>query len=92
MSLFPTIFTLRDTKININSSYDSDESSNIKAPINKVLSFRATLSVPYVNSDDSHVQFGRYFNNSWFRCKSDIVEDVILLDDCFNISGIEMIL
>ena len=58
------IFTLRDTGISVSFSYSSNETSNIKAPIDKVLGFCSTLSIPYIDSYDSHVQFGGYFDNS----------------------------
>ena len=64
MSLSPTVFILRNTRISVSSSYCSDKPSNIKAPINEVLSFHAALSISYVNPDDGYVWFGRYFNNS----------------------------
>jgi len=92
MSLSPTIFTLRDARISVSSPYSSDETSNIKALIDEVLGFCSTLSIPYVDPYDGHVRFGGYFDNSWLRCESDVVEYIVLLDDCFDIRGTETIL
>jgi len=89
MALSPIIFTLRDTRIGISSSYGSNEPSDIEAPVNKVLCFCATLSIPYVDPDNC---LGRDFNNSWLRGESNIVEDLILLNDEFGIIGSESIL
>ena len=88
----PTIFTLRDTRVGISSSYGSNEPPNTEVPVDKVLHFHAALSISYVNLNNSHVWFGGDFNNSWFRGESNIIEDLILFNNEFDITGSESIL
>ena len=92
MSPSPTIFTLENTEISVSASNCSNETSDVEAPIDKVLGFHTTLSIPYVDPYNSHVQFGWNFNDSWLRCKSDVVEDMVLFYDCFDIRCIEIVL
>ena len=88
----PAVFALRDTRISVSAPDCSDEAPDIEAPIDETLGFCTALSIPDINPYDGHVQFGWNFNNSWLRCKGDIVEDVVLLDDCFDIRGVETVL
>ena len=79
-------------EVGVSSSYSSNKPSDIEAPVNKVLHFCTALSILYVNPDNYHVWLGGDFNNSWLRSKSNIVEDLILLNDEFDIIGSELIL
>jgi len=56
----------------------------IEVSINKAFSLASALNIPDIQPDDSHVQFRRYFDDSYPRSDSDVVEDMIVLDNCFN--------
>jgi len=43
------------------------------------------LDIPDIDSYNSHVGLGRYFDNAWFRCKDYVIENVVILEDAFNI-------
>jgi len=79
MSPLLAIFALGDSWVHVCSSYGSDISANIKAPINKALSFAATLVIPDVDPNYGHVRFQEYFNNSRSCSKFDVVKDLVLL-------------
>jgi len=75
----PAIFALGDFWVHVCSSYGSDISANVKAPINKALSFAAALVIPDVDPNYGHVRFQGYFNNPRFRSKFDVIKDLVLL-------------
>ena len=66
MSLFPTIFTLENTRVHVSSSNGSNILSHIKALINKAFGLTPTLNIPDVNPNDQHIWLRRNFDNSWF--------------------------
>jgi len=79
VSPLPAIFALGDSRVHVCSSYGSDISANVKAPINKALSFAATLVIPDVNPNYGHVRFREYFNNPRPHSEFDVIEDLVLL-------------
>ena len=79
VSPLPAIFALGDSQVHVCSSYGSNISANVKVPINKVLSFAATLVIPDVNPNYGHVRFWGYFNNPRSHSKFDVIEDLVLL-------------
>jgi len=52
ISLFPTVFTLWNTRVHISSSYSGDISSYIEALIDQTLCFASALDIPNVNPND----------------------------------------
>ena len=46
----------------------------------------SALNIPYVYPDNCHVGLRRNFDYSWFWRKRDVIEDMVLLKDCFDIS------
>jgi len=52
VSLFPTIFTLWNTRVHVDSSDCGDILSHIKAPINKAFGLTPTLNIPDINPND----------------------------------------
>ena len=84
MTSLPTILTLRDTRIYIGVSHH-DDTSYIKTFINNFLSIITVFGILYVNPDNSHVRFRRDLDNAWFWCEDDIIKDMIILEDAFNI-------
>ena len=92
MAPFPAIFALENSGIHICSSNHSDIVTHIEAPIDKQFSVMTTLYVPYIYSDDSHVELWRDFDYSWSGRKRNIIEDVILFEDSFNIHRREFLL
>jgi len=78
VSPLPAIFALGNARVHVRST-------NIEAPVNKQFSVMTTLYVPYIYPDNGHVGLWRDFDYSWSGCKRNIVEDVILFEDGFNI-------
>jgi len=82
---FPAIFALGDSRIHICSSNCSDIVAYIKAPVDEKFSVLATLNIPYIDPNNGHVRFWQNLDNSRFGCKSNVVENVILLKNSFDI-------
>jgi len=61
-----TILALRDTKIHVGTPYCHNDTSYIETPVNNFLSIVTILGIPYVNPDDSYVQFRGNLDNAWF--------------------------
>jgi len=55
MSLFPTVFTLRNIWVYVSTTNCSDMASNVEALIDKTFSFGTTLNVPNVKPYDGHI-------------------------------------
>jgi len=92
VTLSPAIFTLQDSQVNISSFNCYNILSDIKALIDKVFGLYTTLSIPDVDLDNCYIWFGRSFDHSWFRYKSGVVKNMVLLDNELNITWSEMIL
>ena len=88
---FPAIFILWDSRISISSSDCCYILSNIEALINEILSFCTALGIPDVDLYDSYIQFRGCFDYSWFERKYNIIKNMILLDNKFNITWGEII-
>ena len=87
ITLFPTVFTLRNTRVHISHSNHRNKPSDIETSIYKAFSLSSTtLSIPYINPHNCHIWFGRHFNHLWFGYESNIVEDLVLFDDSFYIT------
>jgi len=52
---FPTVFTLRNTRIHVSAPYHSDNTSNIESPVDYFLSVIVILIVPYVDPDNGYI-------------------------------------
>jgi len=89
---FPAIFALGNSGIHICSSNRSNVVIHIEAPIDKQFSIMTTLYIPYIYPDDGHVGLWRDFDYSWSGCKRNIVKDVVLFEDGFNIRRCEFLL
>ena len=89
MTSFPAVFALGNAGVHICFPNCSDIVANIKAPIDKHFSVK---DIPNINPNDSHVRFWRYFNNSRFRCKRNIIKNMILFEYSFNVSWSEFLL
>jgi len=84
VALYPAIFALRDTQVHVCAMNCTNVISYIKGPINKIFSLKATLSISYINPDNSHIRFGRCFDYLRSKGKNNIIEDVCGLNDFFN--------
>ena len=82
--LLSAILLLRNTRIYICTSDNSNVASYIEAPINQLLHFLTTLNIPNVHLDDGYIWFGRNFDNTWLQYQNDIVDDATSFDDFFN--------
>jgi len=85
VALFPAILALENSGIHVGTSYHGDVVPHIEAPVDKKLGVMATLYVPNVNPNDGHVGLWGDFDNSWFRCKGDVIKYMILFEDGFDI-------
>jgi len=92
MTPFPAVFTLWDFRVHISCPNSCNKSSDVEAPIDKSFGFYTALSIPDINLYNCHIQFGRCFNHSWLGCKSDVVKNLVLLDNSFDITWGEVIL
>jgi len=84
MALFPAVFALGNARVHICFINSYNVAFYVKAPINKVFSLRATLSILYIDPDNYHIELGGYFDYSRLRYENDIIEDVWRLNDFFN--------
>jgi len=82
---FPTVFTLRNTRIHVSAPYHSDNTSNIESPVDYFLSVIVILIVPYVDPDNGYIWFRRNLDNSWFRCKDDVIENIRVFKNLLNV-------
>jgi len=87
VSLFPVVFTLQNSRVHVSSSNCCNILSNIEATVDEALSSATTLDIPNIDPDNWYVRFGWHFDNSWFGSKSNVVEDLVLLYDGFDIAG-----
>jgi len=81
----PTVLTLRNAWVHIGLTYHGDITSNIEMSVDNFLSIGPVLHVPDVDSYDSHVRLRQNLDDSRFRCKNNIVEDMVLFEDFFNV-------
>jgi len=92
MTLFSVVFTLQDSRVRISRPNSCNISSNVEAPINEFFGFYTTLSIPDVNLYNHYVQFETCFDYSWLGYKSNIVKNLVLLDNSFDITRRELVL
>lgn len=83
---FLAIFILWDSRVCVSSSDYYYVLSDIEVPIDETFGFCTTLGVPNVDPDNSHVKFRRCFDYSWFEHKSNVIENMVLLDNEFNVT------
>ena len=85
MPLFPAVFILGNTRIHVRSTNRGNVFAYVKASIDQEFSILPALNVPNINPNDSHVGFWRDFDNPRFGCKGNVVENVILFEDSFDV-------
>ena len=85
MTLLLTVLALRNTRIHVGTSHHCNDTSYIETSVNNFLCIVTILGIPYVNPDNSYVQFKGDLDNAWFWCKNDIIKDMIVLENVFNI-------
>ena len=81
----PAILALRDIWIHISSLNGGNVLSNIEASVDETFSLASTLDIPNVNPYKQHIEFGQYFDYTRFRCKDNVIKDLILFNNSFNI-------
>jgi len=81
MLLLPTVLALRNSYIYICLLNHRNVASYIEVSIYEAISLAFALNIPDVQPDNGHVQFRRYLDNFWPGDSSNIVEDVIVLDN-----------
>ena len=85
VSPLSAILALENSQIHIHISNSGDVIAHIEVPVNEKFSIFSTLNIPDVNPNNGHVRLRRDFNNSRFRCEGDVVENMILLEDGFDV-------
>jgi len=92
MSPFPAVFTLGDSRVHVRSSYRSDVFAHIEASVNEEFSISPALHIPNINPNDGHVGFGRDLDNPWFGCEGDVIENMILFENSFDVGRGKLLL
>ena len=92
ITLLPTVFILRNARVCISYSNHHNIPSNIKTSINMVFSLDSALCVPNVDPHNGHIRLWWYFDYPWFGGKNNVVEDMILLYDVFDIIWCDVLL
>jgi len=85
VSPLPAILALGNSQIHVRTSNCGDVIAHIEAPVNKKFSVFSTLNIPDVKPNNGHIRLRRDFNNSRFRREGDVVENMILLEDGFDV-------
>ena len=85
VSPLPAILALGNSRIHVRTSNCGDVIAHIEAPVNEKFCVFSTLNIPDVEPNDGHIRLRRNFNNSQFRRKGDVVENMILLEDGFDV-------
>ena len=85
VSPLPAILALGNSRIHIRTSNSGNVIAHIEAPVNEKFSIFSTLNIPDVDPNNGHVRLRRDFNNSRFRRKGDVVENMILLEDGLDV-------
>jgi len=85
MTPLPTILALRDTWVHVGSPHHHNDISYIEPSIDDFPGIGASLGVPYVNPNYRHVGLGGNFNNTQFRSKNYIIEDIVVFENMFNV-------
>ena len=66
MTLLLTVLALRNTRIHVGTSHYCNDTSYIETSVNNFLCIVTILGIPYVNPDNSYVQFKGDLDNAWF--------------------------
>ena len=82
---FPAILTLWDFWVHICSLYH--KASYIEASVNDCFCIGTILHIPYVNPYYGHVWFWWNLYDSWFECKNNTIENVIILENFLYLVG-----
>ena len=85
MTPLPAILVLWYTWVHICTLNYYNETTGVEPLVNDFLSIGSILCVPNVNTYDSHVGFGGYLDDVWFRGKDNVIEQVIILQNIFDI-------
>ena len=85
MAPSPTVLTLEHTQVHIYTSDGSNIVFYVKALINKAFDPAFTLNILYIYPNNGHVWFRWYFDNTQFGDEYDIVKDLVLFDNFFNV-------
>ena len=85
MTPLPTILALQYAWVHIYTPNCCNETTNVKPLVNDFLSIGSILYILNVNSYNSHVRFGGYLNDMWFRDKDNVIKQVVVLQNIFNI-------
>ena len=59
--------------------------SNVKLPIDNFLDIIVVLVIPDIDPDYCHIWLRQYFDDAWPWSKNNLIKDVGVLEDMFNI-------
>ena len=69
MSPLPAILALENSRIHICILDSYNIAPNVERPVDKIFSIKHTLSILYINPDDSYIRFRQSFDDLQFWCK-----------------------
>jgi len=82
---FPTILVLWNSWVHVCTTNCCNKASNVEASVDNFLGIWTALSVPNIDPDYGHVRLGRDFDDTRFRCKDNIVKNVVAFENAFNV-------
>jgi len=85
------IFVLKHAQVHVGAPYSCYMVSYVKASVNKSLSFTSTLHIADVEPYNGHIWLWRYLDDLWFRSKHNVIKDLVLLDDVFDVLWCEVV-
>ena len=85
MTSLPAIFALGDTWVHVCSSDCSDVVTYVEASVDEKFCVLTALHIPNVDPDYGHIRLGRDFDDSRLGRKGNVIENMILFQNGFNI-------
>ena len=85
VSPFPTFLALRNSWVHVCSMNSCNKISYIEAIVNEFLSICTALRIPDVDLYNSHIQFGRDFDDPQTRYKGNVIKDIVVFEYFLNV-------
>jgi len=85
MTPLPAVLVLWYAWVYICTLNCCDETTNVEPSVNDFLSIGSVLRVPNVNLYDGYVGFGGYLDDVWFRGEDNVVKQVVVLQNIFDV-------
>ena len=79
------VFALWHAQVHVSSTNYSNKAFYIEILIDNLLAIWSALGIPNIDPNYEHVGFQKDLNDVRFRCKDDIIENMVGLENVFNI-------